>query len=207
MILRDEQGSDIDITLELLSEERVKHFCLNGRATNIFPAESEKLACEDGLFAKVTWAEESRKNEPAILKRVHGIAERNEDVKGHVPDMLCYQAFLDNSTMKILVFQRLKPITSLIGGNVLQTWWATVKRHLSPWKNGVYHRDVTLSNPAYRIVDGKIMGVLTDFDMAPIEEGPLARSRSWQQISLKTESSRGKSNMYTNMTQSRSFGS
>ncbi|KAI6116675.1 hypothetical protein EV401DRAFT_1806272, partial [Pisolithus croceorrhizus] len=40
------------------------------------------------------------------------------------------------------------------------------------WKNGVYHRDISPSNLMFkRTSDGKIMGVLNDFDLASIEDG------------------------------------
>ncbi|KAI6011430.1 hypothetical protein EDC04DRAFT_2609903 [Pisolithus marmoratus] len=38
MILGDEQARNIDVTIELLSEERVADFSLNDRATSLFPA-------------------------------------------------------------------------------------------------------------------------------------------------------------------------
>ncbi|KAI6031018.1 hypothetical protein EDC04DRAFT_2898301 [Pisolithus marmoratus] len=126
---------------------------LNGRATNIFPTKSERLTCEDGLVTKVLWEEEY--------------------VKGHAPDMLCYRAFLDTSTAKIQT-----QTNHQSGDDFLQTWRATVKSHFSPWKNGVYHRDITLPNLMYRIVDGKIMDVLDDVDLSSIEEGPSGTERT-----------------------------
>ncbi|KAI6042185.1 hypothetical protein EDC04DRAFT_2661120 [Pisolithus marmoratus] len=140
IILHDEQGSDIDITLDLsLSKERVTHFGLNGCATNLFPVTSKKLLCENSLVAKVFWTEEACKSEPEILKKVYEIAEWNEDVKGHVPDMVLYEAFWDTSTttdgvrvLYLILFRKLKPITDLVGANFLHTWWAAVKCESSP---------------------------------------------------------------------------
>lgn len=175
VIFPDGQGRDIDITLELLSDERITHFVLNGRATNVFPAKSKTFRHEDDIVAKVCWAEESRKSEPEILQKVYKIAKWNEDVRGHVPDMLCYQIFQDTSTavirtrvglkpdgarvLYLIVFRKLQPITKLIETDSLRAWWATVMCHLSLWENGVYHRDVSPSNLMFKLTsDGKDYG-------------------------------------------------
>ncbi|KAI6110426.1 hypothetical protein EDD16DRAFT_1522210 [Pisolithus croceorrhizus] len=101
VLLHDEQSRDINITLELSSDEWVTHFSLNGWATNVFPAKSEAFHHEGNIIAKVCWAEELHKSEPEILKKVYEIAEFNEDVKGHVPQIVHHCIFLDTSTAVI----------------------------------------------------------------------------------------------------------
>jgi hypothetical protein len=73
--LRPKQGGEIKLSLELSSKERVTHFGLNGRATNVFPALCGEVLPTDGLVAKVFWGEQARKNEPDILEEVNKIAE------------------------------------------------------------------------------------------------------------------------------------
>ncbi|KAI6106627.1 hypothetical protein EDD16DRAFT_1490535 [Pisolithus croceorrhizus] len=171
-----------------MSEERVTHFGVNGQAASVFPAKSKTFHYEGDVAAKAFWAEESRKGEPEILQKVYEVAKWNEDTRGHVPDMVCYHMFQDTSTavirtrlglnpdearvLYLIIFRKLKPITELIETDFLRAWWATVKCHPILWKNGVYHRDINPSNLMFkRTSDGKIMGVLNDFDLASIEDG------------------------------------
>lgn len=142
-----EKGEVINVSLELSDEERVTHFGLNGRATNLFSVKSIDLTDqEDDLVAKVFWAEVVRMSEPDILQRVYDVAKDNADVKGHVPEMLWYKVFEDASTAKIrerlgmktqgarvlymIIFRKLRPITKLVADDFLHAWWATVKCEL-----------------------------------------------------------------------------
>ncbi|KAI6043696.1 PLC-like phosphodiesterase [Pisolithus marmoratus] len=184
------QASLVDCVDDTGSSDKhtVTRFVLNGQATNLFPVTSKVLSCEDCLVAKVFW-EEMRKGEPKILKKVYEIAERDEDVKGHIPDIIYCWAFRDTSTAVIrsrlglktdgariqylILFRKLKPIIKLVGTDFLHTWWATVKCHLALCKNDIYHRDVSSSNLMYKqIADGTIIGVLNELDMALIKDGP-----------------------------------
>ncbi|KAH7891074.1 hypothetical protein F5I97DRAFT_1799223, partial [Phlebopus sp. FC_14] len=199
MTFHDQQGKETDIELELSSDERRTHFGLNGRATNVFPATSETLSSEGPLIAKVFWAEESRKSEPDILQKVYEIAGNNnvkgrDDVEGHVPAMVCYQKYLHTSTalirkrlglnvngsrvLYVIVFRKLESITALTGDDFLRAWWDTVRCHFVLWTNGVRHRDVSPSNLMYRIVDGMIVGVLNDFDLASLGDGVTGTERT-----------------------------
>ncbi|KAH7891062.1 hypothetical protein F5I97DRAFT_1964446 [Phlebopus sp. FC_14] len=199
MTFHDQQGKETDIELELSSDERRTHFGLNGRATNVFPATSETLSSEGPLIARVFWAEESRKSEPDILQKVYEIAGNNnvkgrDDVEGHVPAMVCYQKYLHTSTalirkrlglnvngfrvLYVIVFRKLEPITALTGDDFLRAWWDTVRCHFVLWTNGVRHRDVSPSNLMYRIVNGKIVGVLNDFDLASLGDGVTGTERT-----------------------------
>lgn len=80
---------------------------------------------------------------PEILKKVHEIAEREPDVKIHVPVMVFSRKLLNYSTATIrvclnlpakgawvlylIVFQKLMQITKLVGVEFLNYWWETVK--------------------------------------------------------------------------------
>ncbi|KAI6118354.1 hypothetical protein F5141DRAFT_1212270 [Pisolithus sp. B1] len=174
VIFPDEQGRDIDITLELLSDERVAHIGLTGRSTNVFPAKSKALRYEDDMVAKVFWAEESRRSEPEILQKVYEIATWNEDVKGHVPHMVHHYVFWDTSTavirnrlglkpdgarvLYLILFRKLMPITKLVGTDFLHTCPSNLR--------------------FYRTSDGTIMGVLNDFDLASTEGDDIGTERT-----------------------------
>ncbi|KAF8121044.1 hypothetical protein EV363DRAFT_1366958, partial [Boletus edulis] len=187
--LTDDKGKKI--------EERVTHYGLNGRATNLFSVKSDDLTDpEDAreLVVKVFWAEATRTSEPEILKRVHDIGKDNEFAKGHVPDVLWYKAFKDASTDKfrerlglktegarvlyMIIFRKLRPITELTGRDFLHAWWETVQCHLALWEKQVYHQDISPSNLVYRIDNGKIVGVLNDFDLASTQQSATGTERT-----------------------------
>ncbi|KAN0086250.1 hypothetical protein V8E55_007384 [Tylopilus felleus] len=174
--LSGDKGEKIDVTLELSDKERVTHYGLNSRATNLFSVK------------KVT-----RMSEPKILEIVNDINDKR--VKGHVPVMLWYKSFEDTSTAKIrerlnlktegarvlymIIFRKLRRITELTGRDFLLAWWQTVQCHLALWNNKVYHRDISSSNLMYyKDQDGKICGVLNDFDLASTQETATGTERT-----------------------------
>ena len=149
---RDEKKSlhkitidDVDLVLHTCDEERVLHYGLKGRATNVFPVTSKKLAKEypeiqeDGMVAKIFWAEEQRTSEPEILDKVNEIAAQQENVKGHIPHLLWHHKFTNPTSavrkalgvpeptkgsrvLYTLVFRKLRPITELHGEDFFKVW-------------------------------------------------------------------------------------
>lgn len=132
----------VDVSLDLSSDKRVTHYGLNGRATNVYPATSQKLGSEKKLVAKFYWGEISRTSEAAILRKVNDIAQNEVDVRGHVPEMWFSHVFSSSSTalirerlglpeegarvLYLIVFGELKRITELVGEAFLKCWWDTV---------------------------------------------------------------------------------
>ncbi|KAH7917955.1 hypothetical protein BV22DRAFT_1042084 [Leucogyrophana mollusca] len=185
------QAGDVDLTLHLDSEERVTHFGVNGRATNVFRVTSpqlEKQHPRTDMVAKVFWPEDSRTSEPALLKQVEELAKGNPKVKGHNPKLLFWHKF-ENSTAElrealgiagaregsrslyILVFPKLFPITELSGDEFLFAWWDCVVCHRELWEGGIHHRDISAGNLMYyRDQSGRAVGVLNDFDLATLAE-------------------------------------
>ncbi|KAH7891085.1 hypothetical protein F5I97DRAFT_1923646 [Phlebopus sp. FC_14] len=173
----------MNVTLQLSSDERITHYGLNGRAINVFPATSDD-PMYSGVIVKVFWGEKSRRSEPGILEIVEGIAqdERNgKEVEGHFPKLLCYEELPDTSTgeirgrlrldssgervLYVLVFRKLRPITELYV--------------LDAENNGVYHRDVSPSDLMYsRDKDGNVVGVLNDFDLASTSDRATGTERT-----------------------------
>ncbi|KAH7891032.1 hypothetical protein F5I97DRAFT_122476 [Phlebopus sp. FC_14] len=178
MTLRDQEDGETDIELELSSDEHRTHFGLNGPATNVFPT-TNTLSSEDPLIAKVFWVEESHTSEPNILKKVYEVAEKNDDDTSTALIRKRLGLNVNGSrVLYVIIFRKLEPITALTGVEFLRAWWDTVRCHFVLWTNGVRHRDVSPSNLMYRIVNGMIVGVLNDFDLASLGDGVTGTERT-----------------------------
>jgi hypothetical protein len=87
------------------------------------------------LIVKFFWGEETRASGPEILKKVYEIAEREPDVKNHVP----VEVFSRNSStatirvrlnlptkgarvLYLIIFQKLMRITKLVSVEFLNHW-------------------------------------------------------------------------------------
>ncbi|KAH7889058.1 hypothetical protein F5I97DRAFT_1965822 [Phlebopus sp. FC_14] len=132
----------MNITLQLSSEERITHYGLNGRATNVFPATGKDLNYSSDIIVKVFWGEKSCESEPEILEIVEGIAQdeqNGKNVKCHLPELLCYEELPDTSTgeirgrlgldssgeraLYVLVFRKPRPTTEPYGDEFLRAFW------------------------------------------------------------------------------------
>ncbi|KAG1717241.1 hypothetical protein EDB19DRAFT_1923676 [Suillus lakei] len=96
--IKDEELGEVDLLLHTSHAERVTHYGLQGRATNVVPVTSEALSkkygnFQDGMVAKIFWGEVNRTSEPEILKRVEEIAEAHDTVKDHIPELLWHHTF------------------------------------------------------------------------------------------------------------------
>ncbi|KAG2134881.1 uncharacterized protein EDB93DRAFT_835296 [Suillus bovinus] len=196
--IEDEDLGTVDLLLHTSHDDRVTHYGLQGRATNVVPVTSEALAkkyanFQDGMVAKIFWGESDRTSEPEILRRVEEIAERHTTVQGHVPELLWHHAFANPTSairdalgvpeptrgsrvLYILVFPKLKPITELYDN----LWYQCILCHLTLWKEGVYHRDVSPGNLMWYQKDGKLIGVLNDYDLSSLANdlGPRGNERT-----------------------------
>jgi hypothetical protein len=146
-------------TLEISTNQTNKirgHFGIVGRATQMLHAISQSKDPRDGnkslegvdLVVKVYWAESSRIGE-AEIEKAQEIAQQNDDVKGHLPDLIHSHDFVEYSTkeirtafgietetnsdretdtrchrvLRIMLFRRLHPITDLVGGKFWTAFW------------------------------------------------------------------------------------
>ncbi|KAG0699553.1 hypothetical protein DFH29DRAFT_1014269 [Suillus ampliporus] len=203
--LGDMELGGVDLEIHTSDEDRVTHYGLKGRATNVFPVTSEALSKkfpeigEDGMVAKIFWGEEQRTSEPEILSKVFDIADKeHETVKGHVPQLL-WHCKVKNPTsavrkalgiadptegsrvLYILVFRKLRPITELDGEDFFNAWRQCILCHLALWKGGVHHRDVSPPNMMYYMTkNGVLMAVLNDYDLSSlaITPGPQGNERT-----------------------------
>lgn len=139
-VLLDTEQGKIKLGLHVHPKRLNSHFGLNGRATNVLPAE---LADEDGLVAKICWPEESRTPEPDIIAKAKNIDE--EGVLKHLPEVIVHHTFEHTSTarirerlglagnttdgcsgsrvLRLIVFRKLRPITELCDGELVRAWW------------------------------------------------------------------------------------
>ncbi|KAI6158190.1 hypothetical protein BKA82DRAFT_131896 [Pisolithus tinctorius] len=178
-------------TLKLDNRERDTRLRLAGRGTSVMDVTCEALKQEkpadtvDGMVAKIYWTEEARITEEEILERVKEAGKKFEDVRGHVPILLFSKRFLvSTSTIRralglkdpekgsrrlvLLVFKKLSPIEELQGDELVDAWRQCVLCHYALWWEGIHHRDVSSGNLMYYRVDGKVMGVLNDYDLSSL---------------------------------------
>ncbi|KAG2068458.1 hypothetical protein BDR04DRAFT_1079342 [Suillus decipiens] len=192
--IKDEKLGEVDLLLHTSHDDRVTHYGLQGRATNVVPVTSKALAqkygnFQDGMVAKIFWGEASRTSEPEILKKVEEIARVHHTVRGHIPELLWHHVFTNpTSTIRealgvleptkgsrvlyILVFPKLHSITILDGKVLFDVWRQCILCHLTLWKEGVYHRDVSPGNLMWYWKDGKRIGVLNDYDLSSLADDP-----------------------------------
>ncbi|KAG2339967.1 hypothetical protein BDR05DRAFT_991741 [Suillus weaverae] len=112
------KDTQIDLELDVKSDERTTHFGIRGRATTVFPVKSKALSGlrrdprfpseSPELVAKLYWPEETRQSEPDILNEVYKIAQTDPDVRGHVPELVWFHKFEGTSTSKIRIALGLK---------------------------------------------------------------------------------------------------
>lgn len=201
--IKDENLGTVDLQLQTSDPARVRHYGLQGRATNVVPVTSDTLAKKhphipkDEMVAKIFWGEASRTSEPEILKKVKEIAEVNPDVKDHIPELLWHYTFTNPTSairealdmqepkkgsrvLYIIVFRKLKHITELHGIKFFDVWQQCIKCHVALWKGGVYHRDVSPGNLMWYEKDGKLIGVLNDYDLSSLASdlGPRGNERT-----------------------------
>ena len=96
--VEDEKLGTVDLQLHLDSPERVTHYGLRGRATNVFRVTSKTLSQEarklpslnktDELVAKLYWPEQSRQSEAEISEEMHKISAKKAGVKDHIPEVI-----------------------------------------------------------------------------------------------------------------------
>ncbi|KAG2749476.1 hypothetical protein P692DRAFT_20832739 [Suillus brevipes Sb2] len=201
--IEDKDLGTVDLLLHTSHEERVTHYGLQGRATNVVPVTSKALAkkypdIQDEMVAKIYLGDEAdHTSEPQILEKVEEIANEHESVKGHIPELLWHHTFTNPTSafrealgvpepttgsrvLYMLVFRKLNPITELHSQQLFDVLYQCILCHITLWKKGVHHRDVSPPNLMWYKKDGKLIGVLNDYDLSSLanEPGPRGNKRT-----------------------------
>ncbi|KAJ7593244.1 hypothetical protein C8J56DRAFT_780109 [Mycena floridula] len=149
---------------------------------------------ESKFFMKASFRDASLKTEAAMIAKCYDLADGDPMIIDHLPSVVVAQDFPDSSTSKmrnllgipshkptslqILVFDWLDPITNLKGEQFWLAFWDIIRCHFLLWQRGMQHRDVSVNNIRYNPVTRK--GVLNDYDLALFiydEPSPPSRRR------------------------------
>jgi len=147
--------SAVDITINHADKIR-DHLGIVGRATQMLSAISDSKDPRDvkrslegmELVVKVYWPEASRVREGQIIEKARNIALENDNVDGHIPDLICSHDFDQYSTKRIrmalgieskghrnlhvMLFRRLYPITDFTGEKFWKAFWECFRCKCTP---------------------------------------------------------------------------
>ncbi|KAG2032565.1 hypothetical protein BDR03DRAFT_1094850 [Suillus americanus] len=151
---------------------------------------------QDWVVAKIFLGKANRTSELEILKQVEEIAKLHDTVKDHSREFLWHHTFTNATSaireapgvppttgshvLYILVFRKLHPITKLQGKGLFDVWRQCILCHLNLWKEGVYHQDISPGNLMWYRKNGKLIGVLNDYDLSSLANvvGPRGDERT-----------------------------
>ncbi|KAI0315655.1 hypothetical protein OF83DRAFT_1131027, partial [Amylostereum chailletii] len=186
-----------EITVDLASRTQ-RDDRLEGRFTEVLAASVVNARNSDdrSYVVKIGWADMARVPEHVVVEKTEDEARRHPDVKDHVPYMLGWKdddGFatsrirdvlsippVSTSTptsrpapsriLRIIVFERLYRVQTLDGRGMMTVLLQCVKCHYALWRAGIHHNDLSQNNIMYRIIDGKVYGVVNDWDLATLDE-------------------------------------
>ncbi|KIK45224.1 hypothetical protein CY34DRAFT_10517 [Suillus luteus UH-Slu-Lm8-n1] len=177
--IEDKDFGTVDLLLPTSHDERVTHYGLQGLATNVVPVTSESLTkkypnIQNGMVAKIFLGEASCTSEPKILEKVEGIAKEHESAKGHIPELLWHHTFTNPMSAVREALGVSEPTTGsrVLYIPLLDVWRQCIFCHITLWKKGVHHRDVSPANLMWYEKDGKLIGVLYDYDLSSLVDEP-----------------------------------
>ncbi|KAJ7679249.1 hypothetical protein DFH06DRAFT_507547 [Mycena polygramma] len=168
-----------------------------GRGTVVVQAKVIKCPPGNGLtdpdvVVKLSWVARTRVSEVEFVQTAirHATQEPGGGMEKHLPAIYHYeeiehgapqtQAFLvrhfqneyEDRVLRVIVQEVLRPIEQLTDPNELAVaFMGVVKCHRWLYeKPKILHRDVSINNLMFRKVDGKVYGVLNDYDLAEFHD-------------------------------------
>ncbi|CUA72950.1 NACHT, LRR and PYD domains-containing protein 1 [Rhizoctonia solani] len=161
-------------------------FCLHGRSTRSFEItdNSDANASDDSpksYMAKLYWPYMSRFKEQELIQETRGVAH---DLGNHLPRVIGSCDIDPTSTLRIrkeldlnqvpsstralrmIIFERLTPITDLQGDKFLIALVECMRCHYVLWHTGIRHQDISLANLMIRTIGDRYHGVLNDWDLS-----------------------------------------
>ncbi|KAH9831025.1 uncharacterized protein C8Q71DRAFT_911026 [Rhodofomes roseus] len=171
-------------------------FGMIGRGTTVIPVvaapgtKTEELFGSEALVAKVAWPHAVRKAEDAMIKAVRRrLADSKPNYLKHIVDLKCSMTKSGDSeemhlprfklgivpgadelrVCRILVLKEYEPLETIGSGENFRIVFIDVVRahHWVYETSKILHRDISLNNIMwYRLPDGRIIGVLCDWDLA-----------------------------------------
>ncbi|CAE6415879.1 unnamed protein product [Rhizoctonia solani] len=133
------------------------------------------------LVAELYWLHRDRPWEDSSFRRAHNIAKSSRNlhfVTGpHDIDLLGTLQTQEElginadspsppRAVRMIIFERLIPITELQGDTFLIAWVECIICHFVIWNRGFCYQDISLAKLMARFKDGRYYGVLSDWDSA-----------------------------------------
>ncbi|KAJ7231051.1 hypothetical protein B0H12DRAFT_1146970 [Mycena haematopus] len=164
------------------SDSATESHWIIGRGTCVSLAKLEGE--EENLVVKWSWLPKSRTSEAKLVKIATELATASGDdwVLNHLPKILHAEERefdmdppqrlsgedCELRVLRIIVQERLYPITELTTAAELgEAFHGIFKCYRWLYeKAGIMHRDISSNNLMYRRIDGKVYGVLNDFDLS-----------------------------------------
>lgn len=137
----------VDVTVKLNQCFR-EHFGMAERATRVFGATStskdpKNVLSNKGLVAKIYYPETSRDNEVAVIEQARECGKDDEEIRGHLPEVIAWCDFPDSDTqyirralkiykpelskrgrvLRVIIVPQYYPITNLVGSTFWDIFW------------------------------------------------------------------------------------
>lgn len=101
VLIEDSKKGPIDFLLNYPPNKQVPHHNLNGQATNIYFAMSQKFKSKRRLIVKLFWSEKSHVIKFEILIKFYEITEIERNIQNHISTMVFFHKF-SNSSIDII---------------------------------------------------------------------------------------------------------
>ncbi|KAJ7770470.1 hypothetical protein B0H16DRAFT_1410652 [Mycena metata] len=159
-----------------------------GRGTCVSRAKMEVMGEQKDVIVKWSWPAKTTTLEADLVKIATDLATSSGDswVLNHLPNILhAEQKEFDEDSpqhhlsehfgevyelrvLRLVVQERLRPITELTTADELrEAFHGIFKCYRWLYENArIMHRDISRNNLMYRRIDGKVYGVLNDFDLS-----------------------------------------